>query len=1168
MIKRHPLISILLACVLGAGAFYAWMNRPVPDFGRTVLVFSQAEGAKHDSIPAGIKAIESLVRRAKFNMVLSEDASAFSDASLAKYQTVVFLNTSGDALNAEQQIAFERYIQAGGGYVGIHAAAEAKAIEGREWFWYQRLVGAAIATSPNNEEEVGLLKLAEANQSRAQDLPAQWQLSDEWLDYRRMSKNLNVLLTVTKDEKEGTTAVASAQPVVWYRNFDGGRSFYIGLGHSQASYEDANFIALLRGGIEYALGEGAPLDYSRSRPEAWRFTRTVLDSNLNEPLKIAFSPQGDLYFIQRGGDFLRYDFEQGKSVVVHHFDVRTFAEYGLLGFAFDPDFANNHWLYVYRTVAHKNTGLHVLSRYQLKDGVLDEKSEQILLSAAADGDDSQATAHTGGDMLFDDAGNLWLATGDDTRAGDASNIDDRPGHIGSDAGRSAGNTQDLRGKILRIKPRAKPDDSGRYYDIPEGNLFASKDDGRPEIYVMGLRNPYTLSYDHRRQRIYWGEVGPDAREYDDRGPWGFDEVNFAEKPGNFGWPYVIADNQPYSYFDYDKEQSLEKADINAPVNTSKNNTGSKVLPPAQPAWIYYPYSESDEFFELGSGGRNALVVPIYYSDKVDANSQVKFPAYFDGKLLISDFIRRWLMVVNTDAQGQPESIVPVFDQSFSAPLDMVYGPDGALYVVEYGTDWFSQNPDAYISRIEYYSGDNAPPVAVAKASKTIGAAPLATNLDGSDSYDRGAASANLSYRWQLIENGKPGKIIGDKKNQPYVFNSHGEQFVQLTVTDDGGQESSQRLRFQVGNERPELTITLNGNRSFYWDDQPLEYQVTVNDLEDGSTASGELSSSDVVIKHGYVAGGEDLAVAMSQQSVNPVLAGSELVKRGSDCHACHSLEMASIGPSFRDIAVRYKGRSDADRYLQDVVANGGSGQWGGSHAMPGHPSLSTDQLAYISAFIMSLTAGEQAVESSALSGVLKFDKHQNDFVEVKESGLLTLDLGRFYPGSYLLNASYTDKGTVTAPALQGQETIILRYPRISAGSFDELVNMRGFGVGSEKIGFVTKPWKSAKTSYGLLKNIDLSGIKTIRVTTWAQKPVMPGGPLELRLDGPAGKLIAAAEVESSLLADAKGIAVDLDVTGVEGVHDLYLGASLAPEDVDAPEVHQALYGILTMEFIR
>ncbi|WP_373077517.1 ThuA domain-containing protein [Zhongshania sp.] len=1168
MIKRHPIVTMILVFALGAGAVYTWMNRAVPDFGRAVLVFSQSEGASHDSIPAGIAAIESLVRAEKFNVVLSEDPSVFSDASLAKYRAVVFLNTSGDVLNAEEQIAFERFIQAGGGYVGIHAAADSKFRNGREWSWYQRLVGGIIDAEPNNTEELVTIKLTDADSELGRGAAEQWQISDELLNYRRISKGINVLMTATRHSGAAEKVGADARAVAWYRDFDGGRSFYLGLGHTAASYEDANFIALLRGGIEYAMGDGSALDYSRSRPEAWRFTRTVLDSNLNEPLKIAFSPSGDLYFVERGGNFLRYDFEQGKSIVVHHFDVRTFAEYGLLGFAFDPDFENNHWLYVYRTIAAGNAGRHVLARFKFENGVIDEESEQVFLSATADGNDSQATAHTGGDMLFDDVGNLWLTTGDDTLAGGAANIDDRPGHIGSDAGRSAGNTQDLRGKILRIKPRAEPDENGRYYDIPKGNLFSSADEGRPEIYVMGLRNPYTIAYDHRRQRVYWGEVGPDSSEYNDRGPWGFDEVNYAEKAGNFGWPYVIADNQPYSYFDYDAEKSLEKADVNAPVNTSKNNTGLKVLPPAQPAWIYYPYSESDEFFELGSGGRNALVVPIYYSDEVDATSEVKFPAYFDGKLLISDFIRRWLMVVNTDSQGQPESMVPVFEQSFSAPLDMVYGPDGALYVVEYGTDWFSQNPDSYISRIEYYSGDNAPPVAVAKASKTIGAAPLSTELDASASFDRGAIDGKLSYRWQLIENGKPGKLIGEKQIQAYTFETHGEQFVQLTVTDDGGQESSQRLRFLVGNERPEVEIKLTGNRSFYWEDQPVEYQVIVNDLEDGSTTTGELSGADIVVKSGYVAGGEDLAAALTKQSVNPVLAGSELVKSGSDCHACHSLDAASIGPSFMDIAARYKNRSDAANYLQNAVAKGSSGQWGGNHAMPGHPSLSADQLNYISSFILSLGAGEQAAETSALTGQIRFDQHQSDYYEVSESGLLTIDLGRFYPGAYLLNASYTDKGTNLAPALQSQKTIILRYPRISAGSFDELVNMRGFGVGSEKVGFVTEPSKGATTSYGLLKNIDLSGIKTIKVTTWAQKPVMPGGPIELRLDSPEGRLIASAEVESSLIADAKGKAVELDVSNVEGIHDLYLGASLAPGDAEAPEVHRALYGILTVEFLR
>ncbi|MFT4519230.1 MAG: cytochrome c [Halioglobus sp.] len=1153
LLKRLLLVLLVLG-VAGAG-YYGWVNRAIPDFDRKVLLFSKTTAYRHDAIATGIKTLTELGRAEQFNVVATEDGAHFSDESLSQYQAVVFLNTTGDVLNAEQQVAFERYIQAGGGFVGVHSAADTEWRE-NPWFWYQRLVGGVFQSHPSNSDQAATLSLVGEHSSTA-SLPATWSASDEWYDYQRVSKDVNVLMTVDESSYEGGQ-MGDDHPVAWYRDFDGGRSFYVGLGHTESTYISAHFLALLQGGLDYAMGQGVELAYAKSRPEAWRYTRVVLDSGLDEPLKLAFSPAGELYYIQRRGALRKYDVKRQTSVTVAELEVFTDQEYGLVGLAFDPGFSTNHWLYLFRTLPHGSTGRNVLSRFKFIDDELKLDTEEELLSIPVDGNATLRAAHTGGDMQFDREGNLWLSTGDDTNPGDQSLIDDRPDQQFRDAARSAGNTMDLRGKILRFTPQ----EAGGY-SIPEGNLFADSSEGRPEIYTMGLRNPYTIAYDDRTGFLYWGDIGPDGKAHVDRGSWGFDEVNRTATPGNFGWPYAIGDNRPYAYYDYDTEESLDIADIKGPENRSRNNTGAKILPPTRSAWMYYPYEESDTFWELGTGGRNALVAPLFYSeDYVD--SEVKFPSFMDGKLIISDFVRRWIKIVSTDESGAVETITPLIDSALSAPLDMAFGPDGALYVVEYGSNWFIANEDSYISRIEFYSGDNPPPVAIATASKMVGASPLVTVLDASASFDRGAGSVELSYRWQLVENGKPGTLLGTLVQQPITLENVGEQYVELTVSDVQGSESATRLRFEVGNERPVVNVQVTGNRSFFFDEGGLDYVVTVSDLEDGSTASGEIQPEDVTVVFEYIGQSEDLAMVLSSRTSDSVLEGRAMVTKGSDCHSCHAIDSESVGPSFSAVAQRYSEREDVAEYLANAVSKGSGGQWDGGHAMPGHPDLTEPQLQNIVAFILSL--GEGASASAAgmdLAGSVVYDRHQKDYIEAIIDQVVTVNLGRFYPGYYLLHAGYTDKGTEGAASLQGVDTLLLRHAKATPAAFDEEVGVMSFNVGDGVIlGLYRYPGDVLPEIYGVMKNIDLTGIRTIRVTAAALRPMMGGGPLELRLGAADSQPVASVDIEASFTSNLDESGYDLDVSKFDGIHDLVFSTSASDNS------GQLAFSLLSMEFIR
>ncbi len=280
-------------------------------------------------------------------------------------------------------------------------------------------------------------------------------------------------------------------------------------------------------------------------------------------------------------------------------EVFSGLEDGLLGVAVDPNYAANHWVYFFYSPKGDKAEQYI-SRFTLENDSLDMASEKVLLVVPTQ---RQECCHSAGSLEFGPGGNLFISLGDNTNPHESDGfgpIDEREGRSPWDAQKSAGNTNDLRGKILRIKP----EDDGSY-SIPEGNLFADAAQGRPEIYVMGNRNPYRISIDSRTGYLYWGEVGPDARKDSlARGPKGYDEVNQAKTAGNYGWPYFVGNNKAYYKYDFAAEKAGDAFDPKKPVNNSPNNTGAKELPPAREAMVYYPYDQSEEFPYLGTGSRD------------------------------------------------------------------------------------------------------------------------------------------------------------------------------------------------------------------------------------------------------------------------------------------------------------------------------------------------------------------------------------------------------------------------------------------------------------------------------------------------------------------------------------------------------------------------------------
>lgn len=213
-----------------------------------VLVFSKTLGFRHASIPAGIAAIKSLGRKYNFTVAATEDANVFTDASLAKYRVVVFLNTTGDILNAKQQSAFERFIRKGRGFVGIHAATDTE----YDWGWYGRLVGTYFANHPQIQQAT--VNVTNRTHLSTQKLPDKWIRTDEWYNFRdNPSRRVNVLAKLDESTYSGGT-MGKNHPIAWYHRYDGGRAWYTGMGHTSETYSEPLFLEHILGGIRWAAG--------------------------------------------------------------------------------------------------------------------------------------------------------------------------------------------------------------------------------------------------------------------------------------------------------------------------------------------------------------------------------------------------------------------------------------------------------------------------------------------------------------------------------------------------------------------------------------------------------------------------------------------------------------------------------------------------------------------------------------------------------------------------------------------------------------------------------------------------------------------------------------------------------------------------------------------------
>jgi cytochrome c len=816
-----------------------------------VLVFSKTAGFRHDSIPQGIAAIQALGAANGFAVDATEDSTKFTDANLAQYDVVIFLSTTGDVLDATQQAAFERFIQSGKGYAGIHAASDTE----YTWPWYGQMVGAYFRNHPAGTP-TATTKIEDGDEPSTTGLPASWVRTDEWYnfqkpnnpvvggnqpgipDYSPRTSGVHVLATLdesTYDEVDDSPE-ADDHPIAWCSNYDGGRAWYTGGGHTQASFSEPEFRAHILGGIRTAAGVvNADCGPQRQAPpSAGDFEVVSLDDDTQSPMELAAAKDGRVFYVERITGEVNVIKPDGQVLTAGTIPVSSVQENGLMGIALDPNFATNHWLYVtYTPLPNASTETRV-SRFTVTGDQLDMPSERVILSY-----DNQRTecCHSSGSLAFGLDGSLYLSTGDNTNpfASDGYDpIDERPGRAFWDAQRTSANTNSYSGKILRFVPLANPTGPGvgTGYTIPSGNLFPEAQDTDnktlPEIFAMGFRNPFRITIDPKTGNVLMGDYGPDAGSTNpNRGPQGSVEYNVVT-PGNYGWPYCVRDNVPYNDYDFATGVSGPKFNCAAPVNTSPNNTGLTNLPPAKPATMWMGYTETDARNPgLGTGG--APTGGPRYDYKADLVSDTKFPAFYDGQWFIGEWNNGWIKTATLNAANTVTSVDPTpWMTTFKRPMDMEFGPDGSLYVIDWGGGFNGNNLDSGIFRIDYLKGARRP-IAHAAATPDAGPTPLTVQFSSAGSVDPEGTS--LTYAWDFDGNGTTDSTAADPS---HTYTTAGNYNVRLTVTDQASMTGVDTVAVVAGNTRPTVEIQIPEDGQFADFGDTVPYKIVVTDPEDGT----------------------------------------------------------------------------------------------------------------------------------------------------------------------------------------------------------------------------------------------------------------------------------------------------------------------------------------------
>ena len=461
---------------------------------------------------------------------------------------------------------------------------------------------------------------------------------------------------------------------------------------------------------------------SAQAPKAGDFQRATVASGMDLTSSFEISKDGRVFIISKPGKIYGWKLSgpanTTPTTTIPDVVAGLENENGLISIALDPNFVTNNYMYLQFSTAGFRTRV---ARFTVKpDFSLDLASQKVVLEWST----RDAGGHFGGTLKFDKNGDLIITTGDNTPAG---------GYFTPGAQETAGNTNNLCGKVLRITPTA--DGS---YTIPAGNLFPADATHRPEIYGMGFRNPYRLNIDPQTNYYYLGDIGPDAGSDSAEGPMGMDELNELKAPGNYGWPYVIGFNQPYAGY--------SATNI---VNNEPKNTGAKNLPDAKPAiWTIMH--------------RATMVGPVYRFNDANTN-EFKLPAYYSGRLIYWDFNSGKFFTINTADQTRPAvpEDFPLNTNGVDGPIDAQLDPTTQqLYVLQWGNGCCAKDPftKGILYRYDYVGDrDNGTNLAlgatVVSVTSAVGGNNAEKMLDGID------GSGPTKTRWESAASDPQGFVL-------------------------------------------------------------------------------------------------------------------------------------------------------------------------------------------------------------------------------------------------------------------------------------------------------------------------------------------------------------------------------------------------------------------------
>ncbi|MEV5693363.1 ThuA domain-containing protein [Micromonospora globbae] len=767
------------------------------------------------------------------------------------------------------------------------------------------LIGPDAGPAPDTTVQEAVVDFTDRQHPANKGLPLTTKRADQWINWD--PSPVGRVHTVAQVEEgtynPGLSGNGAFHPVSWCQDYEGGRSFYTGMGRTEASWtSDRQFRSHLVGAIQWTTGmvRGDCQATIGSNYRIERLTATNQSGQLDqigEPHGLTIAPDGKVFYIGKAacatGPISSWDNPNvGLGCgTIHQWDPKTKQvkllttlavmgnrgsgselvknEEGLVGITLDPKFAENGWIYVY-WMPHESIdrdrriGKRTVSRftYDAARQTIDQGTRKDLLSW-----DTQihSCCHAGGGMTFDESGNLYIGTGDSNSSGGSDGYSgnnwtqEYKGVSFQDARRTAGNTNDLNGKILRIHP--EPDGT---YTIPQGNLFTGKEEGggktRPEIYVMGVRNIARIAWDPVNDWLTAAWVGPDAGGPNpELGPAKYETATIITSAGNQGWPYCMGNRQPYrDRSNTDASVLTGWYDCDNLRNESPRNTGLVNIPPARDNMIWYSpqgggpvypkrtdgsglptYKLGDETFTqpyLKGGGQAVMDGPTYQRENVDVDSGVAWPEYWDNKWFIGDQSNaNNRIAVTVDPSKVPTAGPPAFAEDLRSIIrpgsganqlqswmDAKFGPDGALYMLDYAGGFFSLHPNQKLIRITYHGGPATPNPSHATARAVAQSSPKTIAFSS-------ARAGGVAWEWNFGDGSAPSR----EANPTHTYADYGTYEATVKVTYANGEVATGTVQVVVGCAAPDTRSTV---RMLDTDTGVTNHEVggdcTVNDLID------------------------------------------------------------------------------------------------------------------------------------------------------------------------------------------------------------------------------------------------------------------------------------------------------------------------------------------------